>query len=513
MGIVTVRIPAPAIPPPTVDVGKYGIFEAELTATGSYGNPYLEMPGDNTSPGFVSATFGHELGTTVKVDGFWDGGDTWRVRFAPHLDGVWTYITTSADSGLDGKMGNFTCVASSSKGWIEVDSSHPHHFRWTDGTPFLYASTAILIAHFSLHGWGANDPPNTWAALGGDLRIDDGGFDGLMTTRQGQGFTTAWWGTMGFCKPMYNASNQDNEGGDVFTGYDEDILNTAYYQYVDLRMNSVASHGMAPMITLGWPDQHIDDFGAERLKRYWRYLIARYSSYNVLWNMFGESDEFVGADLLAGYANYTEVLDDFGALTVAHDPYGHPITTHFTGSTPTALCTRSWMHYLTLQTAVANTHLRLSYNKPILNSEYGGYDESLQATSDELRAMVWGIRCKGAYFVYECWGTDTESNGAIYTSYCNAFFRDRTQFWLLEYLPALFSSTPGVANDGYEYVTYMATGGSLTVDLTNVVGSIDVEWYNPRTGEVTADSPETGGAPRSLTAPDSNDWVLHIGGP
>ena len=34
---------------------------------------------------------------TYTVPGFWDGGDTWRVRFTPTLAGVWSYSTSAAE--------------------------------------------------------------------------------------------------------------------------------------------------------------------------------------------------------------------------------------------------------------------------------------------------------------------------------------------------------------------------------------------------------------------------------
>jgi len=117
-----------------VDVPKYGVFEVTLTASGSYSNPYLQMPGDNTTPGFVVGTFNGPGGATIQIDGFWDGGSTWKVRMAPTVEGAWTYSTSSSDSGLNGKTGSFTCVASRSKGFPKVDPSHRHHFAYSDGT-------------------------------------------------------------------------------------------------------------------------------------------------------------------------------------------------------------------------------------------------------------------------------------------------------------------------------------------------------------------------------------------
>ena len=113
-----------------------------------------------------------------------------------------------------------------------------------------------------------------------------------MKIRSSQGFTTAFWGFYGFNKEQFNLKTQQNEGGPPFVNFDPDLLNPAYYQFGDKRVVEMLNYGIVPMFTLGWPDQGILKFGHTRLKRYWRYLIARYSAYNVIWNLFGEADEF-----------------------------------------------------------------------------------------------------------------------------------------------------------------------------------------------------------------------------
>lgn len=51
----------------------------------------------------MTAAFTHESGRSCEVAGFWDGGDPWRVRFAPLAAGTWSWTTTvePADPGLE----------------------------------------------------------------------------------------------------------------------------------------------------------------------------------------------------------------------------------------------------------------------------------------------------------------------------------------------------------------------------------------------------------------------------
>ena len=52
------------------------------------------------------AVFTHASGEKVSRPGFWDGGKTFRVRFAPTKAGRWSWSTTCrGDAALDGKSG------------------------------------------------------------------------------------------------------------------------------------------------------------------------------------------------------------------------------------------------------------------------------------------------------------------------------------------------------------------------------------------------------------------------
>ena len=60
----------------------------------------------------LDVAFTSESGTVLTVPAFWDGGEVWRVRFAPTEPGVWTYKTscTPDDVGLNGQTGRLKAV-------------------------------------------------------------------------------------------------------------------------------------------------------------------------------------------------------------------------------------------------------------------------------------------------------------------------------------------------------------------------------------------------------------------
>jgi len=63
---------------------------------------------------------------------------------------------------------------------------------------------------------------------------------------------------------------------------------------------------------------------------------------------------------------------------------------------------------------------------------------------------------------------------------------------------------------GGEWLVYLPSGGSVTVNLAAAVGSLTVEWFSPSTGQSTAGGSTTGGASRTFTAPGGGDAVLYI---
>jgi len=119
-------------------VSLYQRFEQSFESAASYANPAQEAS--------LVATLTAPSGEKLKVPGFWDGGKTWRIRFAPTQTGKWKFETTCSDAsnkGLHQKSGEFTVTASSGAsslarhGPITV-SADGRYLAHHDGTPFLW---------------------------------------------------------------------------------------------------------------------------------------------------------------------------------------------------------------------------------------------------------------------------------------------------------------------------------------------------------------------------------------
>lgn len=132
-----------------MQIERWDTCEFSFDAERLYANPFRDVE--------LTATFAHEPGgRTITVNGFFDGGGTWRIRFMPLELGTWRYTTRSNDPDLDGRTGSLTCVAPSQPylhGPLLCDG---HHFRHADGTRRFLVSTRMSCPYTS---------PTVWARM------------------------------------------------------------------------------------------------------------------------------------------------------------------------------------------------------------------------------------------------------------------------------------------------------------------------------------------------------------
>src|SRR5438477_11930954 len=71
-------------------VSKWDQFERALESSVAYSNPVQDA--------FLRVTVISPSGDKRLIDGFWDGGRTWKFRFSPNELGKWTYATACSDA-------------------------------------------------------------------------------------------------------------------------------------------------------------------------------------------------------------------------------------------------------------------------------------------------------------------------------------------------------------------------------------------------------------------------------
>ena len=483
-------------------VPKWGVFETSFRSRTEHANPYTDVD--------LACVFRGPDGARFVVEGFWDGGGTWRVRFAPEAAGKWSYETSSNDRQLDGKTGSFLCVPSKSHGHVGVDPRRPCHFVYSDGTPFYFFG----------------DSDNCWDTPIGDTEPywggwfwEDGAYQRYVDARARQGFTVqAFAGGTLLAKPTFKRKQQRNEGGPPFFDYDLDHLNPAYFQWADKRTQYACSKGFLFVIMLGWPDQDVHRMDWTKLERGWRYVIARYAAYNVMWLLFGEYDEAGGTA--------RRLANQFARITRQHDPYRHLLSTHTTTSNA-PLAGEKWLDVIVHQSRDWDMVQRdRRFGKPVVNWEWYyertmeekiGWDHII-SDAEEIRRGAWRILCRGGYIVYNLVGKNRQDymanlnrDGARYCLIATRFFRKRTRFQELEPTEVADEAgkpLPAVATrDGREWVVYLEGAQEAVVPAGRLPRKLSAEWLDPRTGETR---PAKSAGPRRWRKPDRSDWVLHL---
>ena len=119
-----------------VTVEQWDTLELAYESGCDYSNPFTDTA--------MSAVFRHgPTGRRLTVDGFHDGGRTWRLRFMPTEQGEWRYETVSSDPGLGGRTGSLHCVSAGAPYLHGPLRAEGYHFRHADGTRRYLVSTRV----------------------------------------------------------------------------------------------------------------------------------------------------------------------------------------------------------------------------------------------------------------------------------------------------------------------------------------------------------------------------------
>lgn len=268
----------------------------------------------------VDAHFKGPGGQSGVVPAFWTGENVWRVRFASPQTGEYEFETRcseAADRGLHRQKARL--IVTPYRGDNPLLESGPvavrkgeRIFRHADGTPFFWLADTWWMGLCNRIKWPAE-------------------FQRFALDRLEQGFSVIHIvaGLYPDMPPLHEAGW--NEAG---TPWDEkfDAINPTYFDAADRRIQYLCNIGIVPCIFGCW-GYFTDFMGVEKLKRHWRYLIARWGAYPVTWSLAGEAvlpyylhpkfgkwDEYTPK----AKADWTEIAKYVREI----EPFGRPITIH-----------------------------------------------------------------------------------------------------------------------------------------------------------------------------------------
>lgn len=523
----------------------WACLEIKLEAEKTYENPFREVE--------LVGQFDGPNGERLLVPGFWDGDNCWKLRFAPPAVGTWRWTSLPSDLSDGGLRRQGTLLASpwsasdleanpNRRGFLKVHPSG-RFFTYADGTPFYWLGDTLWAAHTA-----RCDPEEALPRYLADRR--DKGFSVIQLvaghpTAYPGGEDASGYNVVGDAPELYT-----NEGGFPYTR-PFDLINPAYFGALDRRLELMLASGFVPCLMGMW-GQELEVMGVAAYKAYWRYLIARYAAYNVLWSVAGEY--FFTPDEAA----WREVGREIHRL----DPYGHPTSAHSTAphSGSRHFQEDEWYdfnliqvgHVLAFKTFVealplVDYHARPT--KPTIMSEswyehhpnrlvddgqwigdrdirFATYVPLLQGCIGQTYGAhgIWPFYdgAGGGWSEDErpgYWWEDLNLPGSAQMKHLRTLM-DELKWWGLEPHPE-WVSTPVVMNaycaaiHREQYVVYSSgDSGHLLVFITGGDGEgYEGRWFNPRTGawsKAASDgySPYGNGWLWRTRTPDEADWVL-----
>lgn len=305
------------------DVPRYESIELTAVLEADYINPYdareVRLDGIFTAPD----------GSQMTVPGFWDGSESWRVRFTPWQEGEWQYqlVITDKNGTNSSAEEHFTVTASEWHGWLQAGNQfNPeysgHYLVYHDGTPF--------------YGVGHGDALNILVD-GFDVETGVGLFNQMQAV--GENFVV-WW-------PLYSISPIAN------SYHDYSAANAAT---IDLIVKDAQQKGIFLIFTI-WDHPQLRDgthaWGSGNWERngfselgdlnsffvseeawawqenFYRYLIARWG-YSPAIGMWQTVSEINGTN---AYEQLNPWHEKVNAYFVENDPYRHLTTASMSGDT------------------------------------------------------------------------------------------------------------------------------------------------------------------------------------
>lgn len=268
-----------------------------------------------------------ETGESLRLPAYWAGGAMFRFRFAPSHSGRyrWETVPLPGNPGaLNDRKGHFdvpdqpSAVDLIRRGRLGV-SPDGRTLRHADGTPFLWLADTWWMAFTKRLDWPA-------------------GFARLAADRAAKGFNVIQ--VVVGPLPDYDAPEQAfDPGQESEAGWSWEKewtrINPAYFDRVDAGLRHLLAQGLMPCLVGMWGYWGLT-LGEARTRRHWRYLIARYGAWPVVWCAAGEATmpayKTVFLNDARAYEKESTELKNFWSGIVSYigaaDPYHNLLTLH-----------------------------------------------------------------------------------------------------------------------------------------------------------------------------------------
>ena len=224
------------------------------------------------------AEFTAPSGKIRKINGFWDGGNNFFIRFAPDELGTWTFTTfcsNEKDDGLHKKSGSFQCIPNSSEFPIYqrgslIQPKGTYHLAYQDGTPFFWVACT---------------------AWNGALKSTEEEWSTYLQHRVEHTYSV-----IQLVATQWRGADRNSQGYAAYS-YEEDLqVSPEFFQHFDKKMDEINRHGLvaAPVLLWALPvaeGRHLSpgySLPLEEAVMLARYIVARYGGHQVVWMLGGD---------------------------------------------------------------------------------------------------------------------------------------------------------------------------------------------------------------------------------
>jgi hypothetical protein len=252
-----------------------------------------------------------------RLPAYWAGEQEWRVRFAPPRPGLYSIETNCSDeTNPDLHAQASTLEATPYRGenplWLHGSPRSAHGGRTlqhADGTPFFWLGDSWWMGLCQRLSW-------------------PGEFQQLAADRVAKGFTV-----IQIVAGLYPDMPAFDPRGANEAGFpwapDYACINPAYFDMADLRIAWLVRCGLTPCIVGSW-GYYLPLMGLPRMQQHWRYLIARWGAYPLVWCLAGEAamPYYLSIDKPGEVRQQIEGWTTLARYVRRVDPYHRLITIH-----------------------------------------------------------------------------------------------------------------------------------------------------------------------------------------
>lgn len=488
------------------------------------------------------AVFTSPSGRSKKLNGFWNGGTDWKIRFLPDEIGDWKYETfcSDTDNKVLGERKGRLAVTKNTKesplyrhGAVTVNKGD-YFMTYADGSPFFFTACT---------------------AWNGALKSTEEEWEVYLKQRHENHYNTIQYVTT-----EWRGSEANAEGERAFSGSGRIAINTDFFDRIDRRTDEINAHGLLAAPVLLWalpvgdgrhfsPGYTLPNEEAVLLAKY---IVARLQGNHVLW-------------ILGGDGEYTEEHEQrwkYIGQQVFDSIDNAPVTLHPRGSSwiGELYDDEDWLTVIAYQSSHSNKQPVVDWiNKgpmakmwhhlsprPIINMEPNYEEIRFEITAEDVRnASYWSIFATppsgityGANGIWpwiqrkgelienhgnpdgrgpSTWRESIEFPGSKQIGYLSEFIQ-RFEWWRLKPAPNLIIGDPTA--EGYDrFISIVADNAkdlilgylphampfSLRISADSEYG---LQWFDPITGKLTQGSCERDSTILKCNPPEDHDWVF-----